>query len=58
MKEKAHGGKRVGAGRPDEGKQRYTVTLTADSVTRARVKRSNFSKLLDDLLSEWLKKNP
>ena len=31
-KKPTHGGKREGAGRPAEGKERFTVTLTAESV--------------------------
>lgn len=48
------GGSREGAGRKSGGKNRYTVTLTAKNVERAKASRSNFSGLLDRLLSEWL----
>jgi hypothetical protein len=50
------GGKREGAGRPPLGKERYTVTLTADNVDSAKASESNFSGLLDRLLSDWLGK--
>lgn len=57
MKKKPiHGGKREGAGRKPEGKERYNVTLTADNVGRAKAATKNFSGLLDDLLARWLKK--
>ena len=52
------GGKREGAGRPDEGKKRYAVTLTEESVAKARETESNLSGLLDRLLTEWLKEKP
>lgn len=52
--EKTRGGKREGAGRPDEGKERYTLTLTAENVKRAKAKESNLSGLLDKLLADWL----
>ncbi len=55
--EHSHGGKREGAGRPSEGKARYNVTLTAENVEKAKAKEKNFSGLLDDLLSDWLKKS-
>lgn len=60
MKEKAkhRGGAREGAGRKAEGKERYTVTLTAENVTKAKAKESNFSGLLDSLLANWLKRHP
>lgn len=54
-KKKPHrGGKREGAGRPSEGKGRYTLTLTEQNVAAAKAKESNFSGLLDRLLSDWL----
>lgn len=52
--EPKRGGKREGAGRPDEGKARFTVTLTADNVKKAKKRESNFSGLLDRLLLQWL----
>ncbi len=55
-KQPQHGGKREGAGRKPEGKERFTVTLTADNVTKAKAAESNFSGLLDRLLAEWLAK--
>lgn len=48
------GGKREGAGRKPEGKERFTVTLTADNVTKAKAAEGNFSGLLDRLLADWL----
>jgi hypothetical protein len=50
------GGKREGAGRPPEGKGRFTVTLDAENVKRAKRREENFSGLLDRLLDEWLTK--
>ena len=56
MKKKTtHGGQREGAGRPAEGKERFTVTLTAENVKKAKARESNFSGLLDRLLAEWTK---
>jgi hypothetical protein len=52
----SRGGKRPGAGRPSEGKGKYTVTLTIENVSRARRREDNLSGLLDGLLSDWLKK--
>lgn len=52
--EKHRGGKRSGAGRKPEGKERYTVTLTAENVKKAKAKEANFSGLLDRLLLQWL----
>jgi len=52
--EKHRGGKRPGAGRPDEGKARYNVTLTAENVEVAKKKEANLSGLLDRLLSDWI----
>jgi hypothetical protein len=52
--EHTHGGKREGAGRPDEGKKRYNVSLTEDNVTKAKAAEKNFSGLLDELLAKWL----
>lgn len=56
MKTKTLGGKREGAGRPDEGKARYNVSLTADNVKIARKREHNFSGLLDRLLAAWIKR--
>lgn len=56
MKEKHRGGKRNGAGRKPEGKGRYTVTLTQETVKKARAAERNFSGLLDQLLSDWVRK--
>ena len=53
--ENQRGGKREGAGRPPEGKARYTVTLDAENVKKAKKREDNFSGLLNRLLSEWLK---
>jgi hypothetical protein len=50
----ARGGKREGAGRPSEGKKRYTVTLTEETVDRVKQIDSNLSGLLDRLLTLWL----
>jgi hypothetical protein len=50
----SRGGKREGAGRKPEGKERFTVTLTAENVETAKAKESNFSGLLDRLLTDWL----
>lgn len=52
--ETQRGGKREGAGRPPEGKGRYTVTLDEKNVTKAKAREANFSGLLDRLLAEWL----
>lgn len=52
-----HGGKRDGAGRPSEGKKRYQVTLTEANAEKAKAKSSNFSGLLDRLLTNWLAEN-
>ena len=54
---KTRGGKRKGAGRKPEGKAVYTVTLTQENVERAKEKESNFSGLLDRLLTNWLRRN-
>jgi Post-segregation antitoxin CcdA len=51
------GGKREGAGRPDQGKARYTVTLTADNAESAKAREANFSGLLDRLLARWLSRS-
>lgn len=48
------GGRREGAGRKPQGKDHYNVTLTQQNVTRAKARESNFSGLLDRLLSDWL----
>ena len=53
-KVKLRGGRREGAGRKPEGKERYTVTLTPDHVAKVKAIESNLSGLLDRLLSEWL----
>lgn len=50
------GGKREGAGRKPEGKERFTVTLSAENVETAKAEAGNFSGLLDRLLAEWLAK--
>ena len=54
MKTPTRGGKRKGAGRKPMGKVPYLVTLTAKNVKRAKKRESNFSGLLDRLLSDWL----
>lgn len=54
QKQSNRGGKRKGAGRKPEGKAMFTVTLTEKNVTRAKKRESNFSGLLDRLLSAWL----
>ena len=54
MKKDTHGGKREGAGRPSEGKQRFQVSLTAENVKKAKKREKNFSGLLDRLLAQWL----
>lgn len=48
------GGARDGAGRPPEGKGRYTVTLDEKNVTKAKKREDNFSGLLDRLLAEFI----
>ena len=53
---KTRGGKREGAGRKPEGKKNYTVTLTEKNADKAKKKTPNFSGLLDELLSDWLRK--
>jgi hypothetical protein len=55
QKDVSHGGKRAGAGRPTEGKSRFTVTLSKENVKQAKTKAENFSGLLDALLADWLK---
>lgn len=55
MKKKSkRGGAREGAGRPNEGKARFNVTLTAANVERAKRRENNFSGLIDRLLASWL----
>jgi len=55
MKKKSkRGGARKGAGRKPEGKSKYSVTLTAKSVTAAKARVKNFSRLMDELLTAWL----
>ena len=56
MKTKTLGGRREGAGRPDEGKDRYNVSLTTANVKTARKREKNFSGLLDRLLADWIKR--
>jgi hypothetical protein len=48
------GGARPGAGRPDTGKGRYTVSLTTATAEAAKKRTENFSALLDGLLAKWL----
>lgn len=36
-------------------KKRYDVTLTVDAVTQAKAARGNFSGLMDELLTKWVK---
>jgi hypothetical protein len=55
MNEKHRGGKREGAGRKPQGKERITVSLTAENVKKAKARGINFSGLLDRLLSDWLR---
>jgi len=55
-KQTNRGGKREGAGRKPLGKAHYTVTLTEANVDKAKARESNFSGLLDRLLSNWIKK--
>ena len=55
MTKRKHGGKREGAGRKPEGKEPFTVTLTAKNVERAKKREKNFSALLDGLLAIWLR---
>lgn len=54
MKKKKVGGKRKGAGRPSQGKKPVLVTLTAENITKAKARESNFSGLLDRLLADWI----
>ena len=56
LKTKPMGGKREGAGRPSEGKARYNVSLTAENVAKAKKRTSNLSGVLDELLTDWLKR--
>src|SRR5437764_1276181 len=49
MKKKQRGGKREGAGRPDEGKAPYTVTLTVVVATRGGA----ISELMDCAIWMW-----
>lgn len=53
--ESKRGGKREGAGRKPEGKAVYTVTLTKENVDTAKRRESNFSGLLDRLLTNWIR---
>ena len=55
MTKRKHGGKREGAGRKPEGKEPFTVTLTAKNVEQAKKREKNFSALLDGLLAIWLR---
>jgi hypothetical protein len=55
-KAKKRGGKREGAGRPPQGKARYTVTLTEENAERAKAREPNFSGLLDRLLTNWIRR--
>jgi len=55
-KEPKRGGKRRGAGRKPLGKAKYTVTLTEANAETAKKTESNFSGLLDRLLSNWVKR--
>lgn len=52
----SRGGKRVGAGRPSQGKTRINLTLNEKLVERAREREANLSALLDRLLTQWLDK--
>ena len=54
--ERHRGGKRDGAGRKPMGKGRYTVTLTEETVTKAKAAEPNLSGLLDRLLATWVKR--
>lgn len=45
-------------GRPDEGKKPYLVTLTETNAETAKTIAGNFSGLLDELLTKWLKRQP
>ena len=54
-KKPKRGGKREGAGRKPEGKERFNVTLTAKNVERAKKREKNLSALLDGLLALWLR---
>jgi hypothetical protein len=54
MPKQQHGGKRKGAGRKPMGKAAYLVTLTEKNVKRAKKRETNFSGLLDRLLTGWL----
>jgi|GEM_PF-1465104 len=57
QKKNGRGGKREGAGRKPEGKATYTVTLTEKNVNIAKKHESNFSGLLNRLLTAWIKKD-
>ena len=50
-----HGGKREGAGRKGAGKGRFTLSLTAENVEKAKGKTDNLSATVDALLERWLK---
>jgi hypothetical protein len=54
--EKHRGGRRVGAGRKRMGKGRFTVTLTEETVMKAKASEPNLSGLLDRLLASWVKR--
>ncbi len=54
--DKSRGGKRPGAGRKSSGKARYNVTLTKANVEQAKTTEGNLSGLLDELLSDWIKR--
>ena len=52
--ENTKGGKREGAGRPTQGKERINLTLSGHLIEQARAKEPNLSALLDRLLAQWL----
>ena len=50
------GGKREGAGRKSQGKERVTLSLTAELVAAVKQRTDNLSGLVDGLLADWIKK--
>ena len=57
QKAPGRGGRREGAGRKSQGKERVTVTLDAENVKTAKLQTDNFSGLMDQLLSDWVAKH-
>jgi hypothetical protein len=51
------GGRREGAGRKSQGKAKYSLSLTQETVVKVQERTENLSGLVDDLLAGWLRKN-